>query len=251
VVTVVIEGAGTTEAEWRPWLDRLDLPEFDLAAVAAGPVLVVAAHPDDEVLAVGGLLHRLGSLGCRPRCVWASDGEASHPGSRAPLAARLGVVRRAEVLEATARLGVAPEGGGAFLGLPDGGLATHEDDLAAQVRQRAGAGTTVLAPWRGDGHPDHAAAGRAAAAAAAAVPGAVLLEYPVWAWHWARPGDPRVPWSRALRVPLDRAEQRVKAHAVHAFRSQVAPIGPAPEDAAVLPPAVVARFARPYEVLLR
>jgi LmbE family N-acetylglucosaminyl deacetylase len=45
------------------------------------------------------------------------------------------------------------------------------------------------APWRHDGHPDHDAAGRAATIASAAA-GAPLLQYLVWAWHWADPeGD--------------------------------------------------------------
>jgi hypothetical protein len=58
-------------------------------------------------------------------------------------------------------------------------------------------GDLCLATWRGDGHPDHEAVGRAAARAARFV-GATLWEFPVWAWHWARPGAIEVPWHRSM-----------------------------------------------------
>ncbi len=38
--------------------------------------------------------------------------------------------------------------------------------------------------------------------------------------------------------------------AMPCFASQVAPIGPDPEDAAVLPPEVLAHFSRPHEAVL-
>ena len=82
-------------------------------------------------------------------------------------------------------------------------LADHEDklaDLLVEILEAAGPGTWCAATWRGDGHPDHEAVGRAAAAACART-GAALLEYPVWMWHWASPADPAVPWDRAHSVP--------------------------------------------------
>jgi hypothetical protein len=77
-----------------------------------------------------------------------------------------------------------------------------------------------------------------------------MLEYPVWAWHWAAPDDDRVPWGRARRVDLDASVRVRKAAAVECFRSQVQPIGPAPEDRAVLPDRVLAHFRRDHEVVL-
>ena len=73
--------------------------------------------------------------------------------------------------------------------------------------------------------------------------------YPVWMWHWAFPADPRVPWDRALRVPLPpRAASRKRA-AIRCFASQVQDrghgLGP------VLSPGMIAHFTRPVEVLFR
>jgi len=42
-----------------------------------GPVLVVAAHPDDEVLGCGGLISKLTTLGVDVVIKFMSDGESS------------------------------------------------------------------------------------------------------------------------------------------------------------------------------
>jgi LmbE family N-acetylglucosaminyl deacetylase len=132
------------------------------------------------------------------------------------------------------------------LGHPDGGI--DETALTGQLTELLVAGRYCLATWRGDGHPDHEAVGRAAAAACAAT-GAILLEYPIWTWHWAEPDDERVPWHRARRIELPPRVQAAKSHAIAAFRSQITALGPAPGDAPVLPPHVLDRFARPIEVI--
>ena len=73
-----------------------------------------------------------------------------------------------------------------------------------------------LAPWSRDVHADHEAAGRAARRVSERT-----LCYPVWMWHWAVPGDPRVPWHRALRVSLPAAVAARKRAAIACFTSQL------------------------------
>ncbi len=75
------------------------------------------------------------------------------------------------------------------------------------------------------------------------------LLHPVWLWHWARPGDPRVPWEEAARVVLPPEARERKAAAVARFVSQTAPLGPAPEEAAILPPEEIAHHLRDVEVV--
>jgi LmbE family N-acetylglucosaminyl deacetylase len=239
---------GTDESRWAAWRARESWPVLDLDDLSARPVVVLAAHPDDETLAVGGLLARLAERQADVRLVWATDGEASHPESRTRLAARLAVTRRAEADAAMAELGLdsAPR---RRLGLPDGGLAGHLDTLLHQVKALLPSGATLLAPWWGDAHPDHDACGRAARALAATT-GVAVLAYPVWTWTWAVPDDPRVPWERALCVPVPAAAARRKVRALACHASQVAPIGPAAQDAAVLSPAMLEHFARDWEVVL-
>jgi LmbE family N-acetylglucosaminyl deacetylase len=227
-----IEGDGTAEANWLPFLDRLDPPELVLPD---GPLTLVAPHPDDEVLACGGTLFDAATTGRPVRVVAVTDGGASNPGgSLAP--AELARRRVAESETALARLGIpAPR----RLARPDGGAATLEDPVAALTLTG-----TVLAPWTGDGHPDHEAVGRGCLRT-----GAAVLEYPVWAWHWATPGDPRVPWHRARRVTLSGPARAAKAAAIAAFVTQIRPLGPLAADAPVLTAGTLARFARPYEIV--
>ncbi len=244
-MTRAITGEGTPEHTWRSWLAEQSWPTLDVPAPGrACRVISLAAHPDDEILGVGGLLALL--AGYRPAMLWATDGEASHPGAGLD-PHRLAERRRAESMEALAVLGVTPSAT-TWLALPDGHLTDHEDILRERLRGEIDRRTVVLAPWRGDGHPDHEACGRAAATAAAER-GATLLDYPIWAWHWARPGDGQVPWRRARRVRLADHVAAAKVRAIACFTSQTRPLGPRPEQAAVLPPEIVARFHRGEEVL--
>jgi len=234
-----IEGNGTPEDDWRAWTAMADWPPLPLDA--PGPPLVVAPHPDDEILGVAGLMARLGAADLAA----VTDGEASHPGSTVHTRDELAAIRRAETGEALRRLGLG-ECRVHRLGHRDGGI--EEQTLAKELAGLLTPGRWCLVTWRGDGHPDHEAAGRAAAHACAET-GARLLEYPIWTWHWAYPNDPDVPWAMARRIDLPAEARAAKAAAIAAFPSQIAPLGPAEADAAILPPHVLARFARPFEVI--
>src|SRR5260221_1498443 len=43
--------------------------------------------------------------------------------------------------------------------------------------------------------------------------GCRLVELPIWAWHWAEPGDTRVPWHRAAAIALAPQELALKRKA--------------------------------------
>ena len=130
------------------------------------------------------------------------------------------------------------------LRLPDTGLSGREDELAARLRELCAGFAVCLAPWEGDAHADHEAAGRAARRATGQV-----LSYPIWMWHWAKPADRRVPWPRACQILLPADVAVLKADAIQAFASQLTDRAGA--TGAVLPPGIVAHFTRPHEVLLR
>ncbi|MFI5936990.1 PIG-L deacetylase family protein [Actinoplanes sp. NPDC051494] len=238
-MVMAIDGRGTTEADWTGWGAMAHWPGLPLDP--PGPPLVVAPHPDDEILGVAGLMATLGAADL----VAVTDGEASHPGSTVHTRAELARIRRAETTDALSRLGL---GSSAVhrLAQPDGGI--DEDAVTEALTGLLTPGRWCLATWREDGHPDHETVGRAAARACAAT-GARLLEYPIWTWHWAAPADPLVPWHRAHRIDLSPAARAAKAAAIAAFPSQIAALGPAEADAAILPPHVLARFARPFEVV--
>jgi hypothetical protein len=224
-----IQAPGTDEREWQAWDGWDRLP--DLRLPAAGRVVVAAAHPDDEVLGLGGTLARLAAAGLRVTVVSVTDGEGSHPGSTAVGPARLAALRAEELRAALAELG-APDAEVRRLRVPDTQVARHQQDVAAALREA---------------FADHEAVGRAALVAAAQEHVRCLM-YPVWTWHWARPGDPRVPWEAASAVRLDPAELARKRAAVGRFVTPIRPLGPGPADRAVLPPDELAHHLRPLEV---
>jgi LmbE family N-acetylglucosaminyl deacetylase len=237
-----IDRPGTGEEAWRSWPDLRRLPPADLSAW--GSVVVVAAHPDDEVLGAGGTMALLAAARARLRLIAVTDGEGSHPGSDPAVIAS---VRTAESAAALDLLGVR-DAEVIRLRLPDTAVAAHEAELRGLLRDLCAGFDVCLAPWEGDAHADHEAAGRAARRAARG-DGRTVLSYPVWMWHWARPADPRVPWSRACRVPLPADVAARKRSAIRAFASQLADRGPSLGP--VLAQPVVAHFTRGQEVLLR
>ena len=203
---------------------------------------MVAAHPDDEVLGVGGTMAMLAASGARLRLVAITDGEASHPGADPAVIAQTRINESADALD---RLG-ARDIDVVRLRLPDTGLAGREHELSDILREQCAGFEVCLAPWEGDAHADHEAAGRAARRAGRR---RNVLTYPVWMWHWAEPGDHRVPWNRASQIVLPAEIAARKRSAIDAFASQLtdreAGLGP------VVPPDVVAHFTRRQEVLLR
>lgn len=242
---------GTPESTWLG-CERWDaVAVLDLAAVARryARVLVVAAHPDDETLGVGGLLSDLAEAGAEVSVLVATDGERSHPVAGAGGRAALAAMRRAEVERAVAAL--APTVRVAHLGLPDGSLDQHEGVLAQEVLRRSGSDTLVLAPWLLDGHSDHDALGRACAVAVASS-GADLAHYPIWLWHWGTPDA--LPWQQVVACETSCVSSWRKREALDHFPSQTVPWGepetPGQPAVAVLGRTSLERARRLVETLI-
>jgi LmbE family N-acetylglucosaminyl deacetylase len=206
---------GTPLELWTDWGRRLEPLNIEHCPA----LILVAAHPDDETLGLGATAVKLAERGVPVQVVAATDGEAAYPqgsGDREKLAR----ARRDELIAAAARLGLARP---IFLGIPDGEVTENEGRLEIELEAllaESQAGAWCAATWRGDGHPDHEATGRAAAAASKDTP-AVFIEYPIWMWHWALPDDPAVPWDNARRVPLTKRDLATKAAALRCFSSQL------------------------------
>ena len=239
----LIDAPGTAEEDWRSWRLLHELPVVDIGGWSS--VVVVAAHPDDEVLGVGGLLAMLAAAPARLRLVAITDGEASHPGLDQAAAGRLAERRVAETSTALRRLGAPAEI--VRLRVPDTSVARREAEVREQLTGLVSGFRMGLAPWDGDLHADHEAAGRAARDACGGA-GVSLLSYPIWTWHWAHPRDSRVPWERAARLPLSPEAARRKREAIGCFGSQLRPRGT--HRPPVLPPEVIAHFIRDQEVLI-
>src|SRR5258707_1180052 len=114
-------------------------------------LLVLAPHPDDEVIACGGLVAQHLRENRKVRIVIATNGAAQGDGSSR---------------EEESRRGVAILGNGAeieFLRLPDRGLENAGEELAERLRDelRSWLPDLIVVPSPIEIHPDHVALSRA------------------------------------------------------------------------------------------
>jgi LmbE family N-acetylglucosaminyl deacetylase len=231
-----LDGPGTAEEAWQACGELRQVAPWIPSVPSSGRAVVVAPHPDDEILGVGGTVALLTAAGAEIFLVAVTDGEASHLGRQDELRRR----RPQESVTAAHRLGISPSMT-YRLAHPDGAI--DEDRLSSELRELVQQGDLVLAPWWQDGHPDHDRVGRAALDTTRQQ-GADMLAYLVWTWHWAVPGAD-VPWSRACRVELGPEVALRKQAAAQGFSSQIT--GPDP----ILPSNVLLRLTRSFEILLR
>jgi len=241
--------SGTPEADWAQ-CDQLTGTRRLVLPSPGTKLIVLAAHPDDETLGAGGLVAMAAEQQCPVEVVIATDGEGSHPASTTHSPSELAIIRRREATAAVAAL--APRATVTFLGLPDGHLTDYEGTLSRALHIRVGRSSPVwlVTPWRADRHPDHEICSVVAQDLAGDRPDVRLLEFPIWVWHWARPVDGALPWSRCRRLELTDAAGAAKRSALGHYRSQSEPLSERPGDEAILTPHTTAHFSRTFEIFI-
>lgn len=225
---------GNPVGTWRAVIAAASTVSVEQLADGRTPrLVVVSAHPDDETLGAGRLIAQWARRGGAVSAVTLTAGEAcvDHVTTRpAGLAAR----RLGEWTRAVRVLGASPE---PFEQVADGGVADAGADIAARLAHALRPGDVVLAPWRHDPHPDHAAAAVAALRAARPL-GAAVWEFPVWVTYWHQPAVLERTAYRLVRVRHTRAAEDARRRALECHRSQLRPLqaglGP------VVPPAMLA-----------
>lgn len=212
--------------------------------------LIVAPHPDDEVLGCGGLV----AAARRPDAIEVlvlTDGALSPP----PAAGdpKLPAMRQDETLRALEALGVSGRYV-SFAGLPDGGLSNQAARLDRELYEAATrtSATDVFVPFRFDRHPDHQAT-HAAGVRLARRTGVRLWEYFVYPfWRLLPRGDIRAHLRPGTLYALElESEMRAaKRAALDLYRSQTEPWGDGP-GRPVLAPDHLDRVCAGPEVFLR
>jgi LmbE family N-acetylglucosaminyl deacetylase len=213
-------------------------------------LVVVAPHPDDDVLGCGALIARVAPH-LPVRVVYVTDGAASHDGSPAYPPHRLRHVREREARRGLACLGVraAP----IFLRWPDGTVPQADDPLAAPLLAALYAAipereaVAVALPWRRDPHSDHRAVHSLVDAVLRDRPQAVPFEYAVWLGVIGEAADEPVP-AEGIAVELEtRPWLRAKRAALHEHRSQLGGLITDAAWAFELPPELLSRALGPVE----
>lgn len=213
------------------------------------PLVVVAPHPDDESLGLGGLLAAAQKLGGGVSVIFLTDGEGSHIGSPTFTPDRLAAVRREEARAALAVLGI-PAACAHFFSLGDTRLRALPDAERESAQRRlralvpAKALVCVTAPT--DPHGDHQAAS-ALVCSMAWDEGITVMHYPVWTWA-APPGTLPADAPRGFRIDIARELPR-KRLAVAAHRSQHGGMIDDAVEAFTLSPEFLDMLLRPTETL--
>jgi LmbE family N-acetylglucosaminyl deacetylase len=178
-----------------------------------GELVVVAPHPDDEVLGAGGLIRAWAARPAKVSVLSVSDGEAADPDWQA-----LASVRRGELNEALRKL-CPTHVSVTRLGLPDGKIAHHLNRLRNALLSLAGGAATLIAPYERDGHPDHEAVGNAC------IEFARSREIPIARYAirlWRRESPAALGTANWVRFMLSDDARRAKARAVQCFKSPLA-----------------------------
>jgi LmbE family N-acetylglucosaminyl deacetylase len=224
--------SGTSERAWAQHLFR----RSDWSP-ADGPLLVVAPHPDDEIMGAGGLIHTWVGMGRSVTVLSVTDGEAAQPARE-----NLDRIRREELKEALRKL-CATHVSVVRLGIPDGRVADFQNKLRAAILSLIEPAMTMIAPYERDGHPDHDVVGSVCCEIARSrnIP---LARYPIWTWQRADPTEFReVSWGK---FPLDSEARRAKTHALQCFISRLQSDRHDPK----IPGHLLNYFHRPYEAFL-
>jgi LmbE family N-acetylglucosaminyl deacetylase len=210
---------------------------------ALSALVVVAPHPDDDVIGCGGAIAAADARGIPVRVIYVTDGTASHTGSRAFPPARLRAMREGEARRAASHL--ARDIRSEFFHWPDGTVPSAGERGARRLIVRLAdaipAGALVLAPWRRDPHPDHRAVATLVKAAVARRHDVQLAEYFVWLDERGNTADRPLP-GEGTPVELDITPfVGAKCAALAEHRSQLGLVIDDAETAFVLPPSLIAR----------
>src|ERR1700727_27444 len=195
------------EDEWLRILESLPVWQ-----PTDNPVVVVSPHPDDETLGAGGFIAFQQSVGVDVTIVAVTDGENAYPDCP-----ELGDQRRVEQEQALACLGVPKERILRFK-LPDSSVGSRQAELYEHLSSLVSNQTHLIAPWKGDFHPDHEVCGRAAEEVARSR-GAMLTWYFFWTWHFGAPE--LLKDLNVRRFPLNNGSLRAKSRALVEHRSQL------------------------------
>jgi LmbE family N-acetylglucosaminyl deacetylase len=201
------------------------------------PTVVIAPHPDDEILGAGGLIALQRRRGVHVKIIAVTNGEAAYSD-----AVHLGDIRRIEQQSALAELGV--EASDVFrIDVADGKVTAFETELMDFVRPFMRSKTLLVAPWSSDPHPDHEACGRVAERLAKECD-ISLISYLFWAWH-------RNPLESLATLPLHRLEldeqlRAARAAALSHHRSQLEWETGSP----ILPDSLLDPARRPFETFI-
>ena len=184
--------------------------------------LIIAPHPDDEVIGCGGLISRLISNGITPHIVIMTGGEKSHVDCCKLNDEEIKSARHQLTRNALHILGISTDHIHE-LNFHDGEISPNNLNKVAELRQLINKlrPKNILIPHWGEGWPDHI--NTAQIIKQMKLANCLIWEYCVWVWYyniWRR-----LDWKNATVLKMSKKEQRLKIKAMKAYTEPLAPCG--------------------------
>lgn len=184
-------------------------------------ILIVAPHPDDEIIGCGGLIARLVKENKAPHVVIMTGGEGSHQGCCNTSSNEIIVARRQLTRNAAAIVGL-PIENIHELNYPDGGVSidnAETNKLKALIDKLHP--DTILIPHWGEGWSDHIQTAEIVKQIASNSTN--IWMYCVWVWYYNvwRGLD----WNNAAQLRMTSAEHHLKLAAMDAYIRPLASCG--------------------------
>ena len=183
--------------------------------------VIIAPHPDDEVIGCAGLIQALVERSTPPHVIILTGGEGSHRGCCDTSAEDIITARHQLTLDAAATLGL-PESHIHCLNYPDGEVALEHSateslrELLTQLSPKA-----LFVPHRGEGWSDHL---QAAEITKHLLKGqdVSIYEYCVWMWYY---NVWHLDFKQACVLRMSRAQHQRKLQAMDEYVTPQAPCG--------------------------
>ena len=245
----LIYGRGTSKQQWLAWkgLEQLNPLDIETYFPKNSRVLILAPHPDDEILGCAGLMQKLSRLQRNIVLVAITNGTGSHPDSPLYTQDQLNQIRPAESKAALEVLNIQNIQRIAF-NLQDGAIATSHAQFYEQLEQLIQANDILITTYEKDGHPDHEHSAYVVSKTAKKYQ-LKYFQVLIWTWHWAQPNNAQIAWTHAYRLDLSSNELELKHRAIQCFKSQLE-IDSSTGQAPILSGEVVDRILMPYEVYI-
>ncbi|QAA80910.1 methyltransferase domain-containing protein [Aequorivita sp. H23M31] len=218
-----------------------------------GNALILAPHPDDEVLGCGGLIQFLLEQNISVFVCFVTSGGASHPNSKEYPPKKLAALREKEAIKSCEILGVKKEDV-FFMRQPDSCLSKLNENIQVKNREKLiqilkeFSISSIILPWERDPHPDHIASCKLGKLAAEEVDSEIqLIEYPIWLWKNSVEKDWPLKDEREI-YRLEISSKLVKKReAILAHKSQTSHLIDDDPQGFILTEYLLEPFLTPYE----
>lgn len=185
-------------------------------------ILLIAPHPDDEIIGCAGLIQQALREGKKIDVMILSGGEKSHSGCCHLDASALIEARRNLSHKAAQIVGLSQEHLH-FLNYPDGYITfEHPETKQLQSFITNLKPDAIFIPHKGESWSDHIEAGRIIQKITQDIPNVQLYEYCVWFWFY---NVWNIDWKNARILKMSKSEHQCKLKAMDAYITPLAPCG--------------------------